>query len=481
MLKLQEELKSTRNSLRITQSGFELEKQKVQRREQETFEAQYQLAAVQEELDKLRTHLRIVGEEKEALKRSLKEEEVARIAAEGMIALPPPKPEDEDRLMSSPRKSPRKHPFSPMSDDKENMGTDPNKKLYMQTKKLEVELKHEQTRRADAEETMEFLSLECKFQCCSCRSARRKGSNLGFEMSTELAVALASLKQDMMSVLGAPGEAGSNDVQELESMEVDSKSAEQSEVLEEEQVAKVDFEKRAQAEQEREIAQETEEDVTNDDQDRIMTLAPEEAPVPLTIDYEETLAPHPTPAEASTEPEATPQPEPVAEVDAEPFQSTSTAVPLQPSSPQTPLQPLHTTPHRHQNPRSVRTITTTTRIPMHFTPISKPLSFPLEDAENIPPESSSTAIDDTTAPAKDHPFDRAAALAAIEYRRGRARSFATGHVTPRKQMLEGVHPNGRRDISAPALGGKTVGTGASSFVRGPGSVGKATGKAGRVG
>ena len=43
--------------------------------------------------------------------------------------------------------------------------------------------------------------------------------------------------------------------------------------------------------------------------------------------------------------------------------------------------------------------------------------------------------------------DREAALEAIRQRRGRARSFAAGHGTPRKQMMEGVKE--RRDISAP--------------------------------
>ena len=79
VIKLQEELKATRNSLRITQSGLDAEKQKVQRREQDTFNAQYQLAAAQEDLDKLKAQLRIVEEEKVALKQSLKDEEVARV------------------------------------------------------------------------------------------------------------------------------------------------------------------------------------------------------------------------------------------------------------------------------------------------------------------------------------------------------------------------------------------------------------------
>ncbi len=60
VLKIQEELKSTRNTLRITQSGFELEKQKVQRKEQERFEMEYRLVPLQEEIENLKQKLAAV-------------------------------------------------------------------------------------------------------------------------------------------------------------------------------------------------------------------------------------------------------------------------------------------------------------------------------------------------------------------------------------------------------------------------------------
>ena len=127
-----------------------------------------------------------------------------------------------------------------------------------------------------------------------------------------------------------------------------------------------------------------------------------------------------------------------------------------PSSPKTPILH-HQIPIRHHH--NHLTVTTTTTIPMHFTPVAYKPS--LEDAENIPPATADVPT-----------FDRAAALAAIEYRRGRAKSIASGQMTPRKQMLEGVKE--RRDISAPALGGKTVG--GLSFAKGASSVGRAGGR-----
>ncbi|KAK1814051.1 hypothetical protein LTR12_011569 [Friedmanniomyces endolithicus] len=414
VIKLQEELKSTRNSLRITQSGLDLEKQKVQRREQDTFSAQYQLAAVQEELDKLRAHLKIVVEEKEALKMTLKEDELSKIAAEGMIALPVSQGDDDD-LMGSPGKR------SPLSDDKENAGVFPKKLL--ESKRAEEELLREQMRREHAEEMVEFLGLECMFRCCQCRTAPelRCRDSLRSANTADLAQTLEDVRASMKAALDPR-------VEDLESMDVEPATAEQDQTPMEPLDA------------ERQSVQS--ESPTIEEVDRSMTMPVEE---------EAPIAPRPTPAE----PEAAPENE--ATHDTNP-----------PSPPQTPAPT-----HQSHRPQMLRTITTTTTIPTHFTPISKPLHYnPDNDAENIPtPSDPDSAIAaDSTEPGPT--FDRAAALAAIEYRRGRAKSFQAGHLTPRKQMLEGVGGGQRRDISAPALGGKTGG--------GVG-VGKVVGSVGRAG
>lgn len=407
----------------------------MQRREQETFNAQYQLAAIQEELDKLRAHLKIVEEEREALKTNLKEEEVARIAAEGMIALPASKGDDDDLFGSSRVNSPLKRAPSPLSDDKENIGAVSRKML--ESKCLEEELLREQTKREHAEEMIEFLSLECKFRCCSCQTASRRDQDHSLSISGDLATTLDMLMEGMKSVLTPPG-----DLHQAERMELDSGPDVQSETLEAEQVAQTDFE--TVMCEETAAAPETE--MTEED-DRSMTMTAEEPAEQPNVEDEAPIAPHPTPAE----------PEPQAETI-----DPATAVPAQPSSPQTPV-PSH---HQHR-PHAIRTLTTTTTVPMHFTPISKPhsLNTDVEDAQNIPPHLDSATATPT--------FDRAAALAAIEYRRGRAKSIATGHMTPRKQMLEGINVKERRDISAPALGGKTGGMG---LAKGTGSVGRAGGR-----
>lgn len=429
VLKLQEELKSTRNTQRITQSALDMEKRKVAQREQQTFDAQYQLVAVQEELDKMRTQLKVVEEEKDALKTSLREEEVARIAAEGMIALPLGNHGDDD-LMSPQvrRRSPHKPSQSPLSDDKENMGVVTKK--MVEAKQLGEELRRERMLRAQAEELAEFLQLECTFKCCGCCTSRAAPSH-HLISDPPLAAVLESVRSSMRSALTPP----TSDDGELESEHLESpvtikrESSQEPEPRQEEAVGiDIDMEEPTTAEP---AAADLDRSMTLDHEPRLQERTCEEA----VIDGEEPMAPRPTPMEHEMNPEEngelTPHP-------------TAVKVPLLPSSPQYPIQ---TTPHR---PVCVRTITTTTTIPMHFTP-QKPKFETVQDAESIPTTTMSPRDRSGSAPA----FDREAALAAIAYRRGRAKSIANGHMTPRKQMMEGVHIKERRDISAPALGQKS--------------------------
>jgi len=116
-------------------------------------------------------------------------------------------------------------------------------------------------------------------------------------------------------------------------------------------------------------------------------------------------------------------------------------------------------PTKHSNPSTqtpqFRTTSRTMTIPVQFTPAAKPHQTPATISHPNQPLSqlSSSLFKDITnlsgAIKPDGTIDREAALEQIRLRRGRARSVAMGHATPRKQMLDGVV--GRRDISAPAL------------------------------
>lgn len=88
------------------------------------------------------------------------------------------------------------------------------------------------------------------------------------------------------------------------------------------------------------------------------------------------------------------------------------------------------------------TISTTTRIPLSNPPDLTPA--PRQDLKLT-----STNLDFANNPALSPTMTREEALAQIRERRGRARSLAQGTLTPRKQMVNGVGE--RRDISAPAM------------------------------
>ena len=258
-VKGQEEIKSVRTFLRLARSDLDAEKQKLDQREQETFSAQYKLIGTQEALTTTQERLKVLEAERDALKTSLKEEEVARIAAEGRIALPVPKrirgganvrngaeEEDEDEgdeddidFFSdgynlthgiSPLKSPNKRTREPTAmletvdaddagSDKENASaplrnnfhtkstSHPNLRLYQDQhyrqqkesrhlqqqslgqqqqisySRLESEIANERARREQAEETVEFLKMECQFRCCSCRVAEEKEAKYVYDES----------------------------------------------------------------------------------------------------------------------------------------------------------------------------------------------------------------------------------------------------------------------------------------------------------
>lgn len=489
VLKLQEELKSTRSTMRITQQGIDMERRKVQQREQEAFEAQYQLVAVQEELDKLRAHLQTVQEEKDALKTSLKEEEVARIAAEGMIALPKAT-HDEDDLSSTPRRrSPSKRNASPFSDDKENAGV--VTKRMLDTRRFDEELARERKMRQHAEELVEFLRLECHFRCCPCRSSDTAGHDQNLSVSNSIGETFEDIRNEMRAILRPSAKVDQD--HDMEAVESEDATEEVSTVLriQVEETLKVEMDQ----------ASPVEIDIPAEEFDRSVTMAEETPDERLVresmanyavvddeeLPEDETLqAPRPTPASLTPEPEHQ-SVESHAEDEGEEQEEIatptgiSTKVPLLPSSPNHDSQPTaqSSTPYRSVS----RSYTTT--IPMKFTPV-KP-TFAVEkrsyDSEEPSHELTAPPVDSPRSRHGSAPtFDRAAALAAIAYRRGRAKSIADGQMTPRKQMLQGnVNRTERRDVSAPTLGQKVSAANAHMSKGGSTSAGRAVGNRSRAG
>lgn len=165
-MKLQEELKLARNKYTLMREEVEVQRRKVDGKEQETFAAQYQLVGLQEELDTQRQQMRIAEEEKETLKICLKGEEVARIAAEGKIALPVLVDGEEFA-------SPKKKRAERRESLKENKDPDveEDEELMAVQRALDVEMRL----RRIAEDQIDFMKMECQFRCCSCRIAEKYG------------------------------------------------------------------------------------------------------------------------------------------------------------------------------------------------------------------------------------------------------------------------------------------------------------------
>ncbi|CAG8953478.1 hypothetical protein HYFRA_00010228 [Hymenoscyphus fraxineus] len=153
-IKLQEELKAARNSLRMVESALEREKDRSVQREQEAFAARYQLVGVQEEVTHLQEQIKVVEQERDALRTIAQNEEVARIAAEGRMPLPKA-PEDDE--FASPKKTRKSlDPVTVFSSAVSEQELD----------EMRMKWEEEQWRANRAHDRIEFLELECRMSWC---------------------------------------------------------------------------------------------------------------------------------------------------------------------------------------------------------------------------------------------------------------------------------------------------------------------------
>lgn len=188
LVQAQEELKSARNKYTLMREQAEEQRRKVEEQTQKTFSAQYQLVGSQEEIETLAQQKIIVEEERDALKRSLEQEELARIAAEGQIALPASKKGDEFASPAKKTRNIRRESF------KENM--DPSVSASQeQITAVRHELYIEKKMKQKAEDQIHYMKMECQFRCCSCRVAERQGVKYIHEevMSIEATTATSDL------------------------------------------------------------------------------------------------------------------------------------------------------------------------------------------------------------------------------------------------------------------------------------------------
>jgi hypothetical protein len=167
IVKLQEELKSSRNLLKMVQTDLEAEKERSMKREQEAFAARYQLVGVQEELAQMQESIKLVEQERDALRTIAKNEEIARIAAEGRLPLPVTNEDDEFASPKKARKSLDLIPITSSAAAEEELSD------------LRQRLEWEKQRADRAHERVDFLEMECKLNCCASKMGSRPSTSDG--------------------------------------------------------------------------------------------------------------------------------------------------------------------------------------------------------------------------------------------------------------------------------------------------------------
>jgi hypothetical protein len=473
---LQTKIQGLQRNLQRAESDVKFKSEEAAKYKNDVYSLQVEVESVSsrlsDEVQILQEKLSLVEGERDALKTSLKEEEVLRIAAEGQIPLPgADNEEDENDEFRSLVRSPRKpRTVSRDDDDKENVSP---KKGAVDLRFIQQELAAEKRLRERAEEQIDFMKMECQFQCCSCRIAETQGKQYVHDDTLE--AQMQRIKTSVPVLTPPPSSNGDDTMEDVVIKQ---------EPVEDERPFTPSSEVAIKAEPD--VEQTFDNTVVHNSINELETVV---AYSPETGTFRS--VPSPAKRTASANIQAPLESSPVVEIKAESPKWVSQSqrrsilaeqVSLPASRPasqvefrssgrkenksvdisihedaidsdddedMSPPTPVHE-PTGPATPYLTRTITTTTTIPLHFspaTPAFKPGRGPMT------PSTIAHAAANAQTPVLGElslnklGFDREAALAAIRERRGRARSMAAGHGTPMKQMVEGA--NNRRDISAP--------------------------------
>jgi outer membrane murein-binding lipoprotein Lpp len=401
------------------------------------------------EIAALKDRLKLVEGERDALKTSLKEEEVLRIAAEGQILLPT-MGEDEIDEFGSPPQSPRKPRTAQRSEeDKENMSP---KKAAVDLRFIQQELTMERRLRARAEDQIDFMKMECQFQCCSCRIAENDGKEYIHDNS--YAAEIAQIKSTFRTMTPPASNHGDD---AMEDVIIEQKSGQEGRPMTPPPEASREQSQHNNASQ---LHPES------DEPDSIIAFSPttgtfRSVPSPVKtlpkraragLSGSTDLAARSSSRASARSTSSLAAPFAAAQESAFPGgESKLEDVAIHEDaiydSDEENVEPAHeaaapATPYV--------TKTTTTTIPISFSPATP---APRPGSQFMSPFTIGHTTSNLRVPALGElslnkvPIDREAALEAIRQRRGRARSMAAGQGTPMKQMVVGVKE--RRDISAP--------------------------------
>lgn len=182
IVKLQEELKAARAAQKSAEETLHREKERSLNREQEAFQARYNLVGLQEQLDKNRAELeqaleriKVVEQERDAFKTLAKtEEDIARIAAEGRLPLPSSNRDgagdDDDDEFASPRKTGSRVSSLSLLEVRSSAASE------AEIEELSRLWQWEKQRADRANDHIEYLEAECRLHACSCMKKRPRSS-----------------------------------------------------------------------------------------------------------------------------------------------------------------------------------------------------------------------------------------------------------------------------------------------------------------
>ena len=412
-------------------------------REEEAFAARYQLVSVQEELEKALKQIKLVEQERDAFKTVAKNEEVARIAAEGRIPLPPPPSADDEFA------SPEKQRASLSSFEIQSSAASRS-----EIEELAFLLDWERQRAGRAIQEVDFLKAECELKCCSCSRASHTNTpqqsvadkSLAHEPPAIDLEAVNPAEMDAVGLLQAPLPKQRTS-QRAETSKPMKRQVRRSTIF---IPSEGTFRTVSQEEADKILAAEKKSHVQQEEEPSMSTTIMESEPhghartpsadpptCAIIVKERPSLqslldAPHqgeeksPTQAIKPTEKQQT----------WAPASSNETTAPPPAQEGATETSEDDTRPHTSA---AFYTVTTTTTVPLRETGTNSLLRQKLRT-----PKSGSFDVNN---PALTPTMTREEALAQIRARRGRARSMANGTMTPRRQILQGVGE--RRDVSAP--------------------------------
>lgn len=464
-------------------------------REQEAFTARYQIVGVQEQLEQALAQIKVVEQERDAFKTAAKNEEVARIAAEGRIPLPPSQ-DPNDEFASPPKKGMKKRKVS-REEPRYSLSTmeiESSAATEMEIEELTLQVQWERQRAERAEDMVDFLKAECEMHCCACSKSKDRRSPTSHQLRMEtvqeepITTTPTSVAEELVEVEDEVAQVDdANEVNESKSEALESASPIQppfelappkskkgprhstvfypkegifrtvsemeAAAMQAEGAADIIVQPAAQTDSESEPPTPTEEEASVMTARMYARTPSAEPPAFALLAQERTSllsllnAPHndthaaPVPSIPTVPDEEEPQPqdyEPEAEyVEKHSVRMVESMQTLETES----RESLEPRPHTSATLYSVTT--TTTSVPVHDENRSSSSSF----GEKLrTPSSASNASFDLNNPALTPTMTREQALAKIRERRGRAKSAAQGAATPHKKMIQGKE---RRDMSAP--------------------------------